>query len=605
MNDIIDGNVAPDLRPKNEESDNDVRVILPPNCVVTPLGFYGQKQFFLDHACQLLELTPRTMGKGELVALFGNKRRLESIWPKKRQDKNDGTWDVIDFDQSAAQFDLIEECSNRGIFDPTGRLFGRGAHRDPTDGALIFHLGNRVLQIGGTDKKGKQSVDIKDHKPGFVNGKIYPAKPKIPAPAMVQSQPEDAKALLKLFQEWEFVEPEAAPLLILGYVAQGFICGALPWRSHVWLTGETSAGKSTLQTLLRKILGDFGLYTEDATEAGIRQVLNDDTLPVLIDEAEGDDEPDRQKKIVNLVRKASSGSKMHRGSSDHSAKEFTVFSAFLFSSILHSPLDPQDQNRMAILKMKTIPSDRDELEIDYEHWREIGSQFQRRMIEQWPRFEKTLADYQREIQSHGFQGRWRKTFGTLLACADMLLYDSAPRDADINSDEVQNEDFREKRWVRSILPLMHKGRIDAEDTTQLCIVHLTSSLLPAQSGYSQETVGTWINKAKASATDPDNDGAMRKLRNHGLRLVTLTETKSGGIGCGNPEPYKPIYVAIAYQTNVSVKALFKGSKWYGGGWVQALALVDGAHSGIKVVFTGKPDNAILVPIEELLGDGKD
>ena len=129
-----------------------------------------------------------------------------------------------------------------------------------------------------------------------------------------------------------------AALLLLGWVGHALMCGAFGWRSHVWLTGETSAGKSTLQKLIRAILDEWGLYTEDASEASIRQTLKDDTLPVMIDEAEPDDRAERQQAMINLARKASSGAKMHRGSADHRAQEFTAQSAFLFSSILHAPL---------------------------------------------------------------------------------------------------------------------------------------------------------------------------------------------------------------------------------------------------------------------------
>src|SRR4051812_8319831 len=45
---------------------------LPPDCPITPLGFFKQKFLFLDFAGQLIELGSE-FRKGELMALFGTR----------------------------------------------------------------------------------------------------------------------------------------------------------------------------------------------------------------------------------------------------------------------------------------------------------------------------------------------------------------------------------------------------------------------------------------------------------------------------------------------------------------------------------------------------
>lgn len=607
---------APDLRVREDEHlQPEFWSILPIDCSVIALGFKGNKQFFLDHAQQLRESTPRQLDKGELQSMFGGSMQVAALWPKMEYNKQKedwqpkrhynhrmDRWEIWDFDQNRAQDDLVSACAQKGIFDPQGRLFGRGAHRRDRDGALIFHLGNRVIIVGGHDKKGKASQSVIEQKPGWIDRQIYPALPSIPPPAAEPSPDDEAQRFMAMMDEWSFEHPEAARLLLLGWVSGAYLCGAFSWRAHVWLTGETSAGKSTLQKLLRSILGEFGLFTEDASEAAVRQVLGDDTLPVLIDEAEADDNPDRQRAMINLARKASSGAKIHRGAADHKARDFTAQSSFLFSSILHSPLDPQDRNRIAILAMKAIPEDKDELDIDWQYWREAGARFHKRMIDQWPRFERTLTDYKNQIQKEGFQGRWRATFGTLLACADMMLHDTAPRDEPVHSDGYG----REKIWVQHILPLMLRGRIEAESTTERCIAKLVSVKLTASPGNPPETVGSWIKRAHTrDEHGQPNMIARAKLKEHGMRLINLHDTKKGAPGYQEEHEPDHAFLAIAYATNDGMNEIFKGSKWYGGGWVQALQLVGDAESCVKVHFTGGKANAICVPVKAILGEGEE
>lgn len=582
----------------------------PPGCPVTALGHQGGKLLYvLDHANQMVAMSPDCR-KGELMLLFGvDYLHGVAKWTSYRAPKKGEQGPQPNgFDQKLVQEDLIAACQQRGVFDPQGMLFGRGAHRRQSDDALVLHAGDRVLIVDTVPEGAKQAIRVTERKAGLIEGKIFPALRALPVPAAQPSTPDEAQRLQDLFGKWYFAEPDVAPLLLLGYVGQALICGVFGWRAHVWLTGETAAGKSTLQKLIRAALDEWSLFTEDASEAAIRQLLKDDTLPVLIDEAEADDRAERQTAMINLARKASSGAKMHRGSADHKAQEFTAQSAFLFSSILHAPLDPQDRNRFAILAMRQVPENASEPHLDLRYWREAGRRMQRRMVEQWPRFDRTLARYKDEIRLQGFQGRWRDTFGTLLACADMLLHECAPQD-----DSELNDSFgREVRWVRDCVPLMQRGAIDAEDTTTRCITHLTSSLLSSASGKHREPIGRWI--ARAMQYDEEgksfNREAREKLKSHGLRVVNLTKTTKGETGAREADHSQQVYVLVASKTNTALRELFSHSKWYDGGWTQALALAEWrpdpativpARTGIKARFTGKPENALAVPIEALIG----
>lgn len=627
---------APDMRKKKEAEPQLEAPTLPPGCPVTPLGIQGVKLWVLDSANQMLCI-PTDCRKGDLILIFGGDEWLREHFAQYREKKNkDGgppEFEVVGFNQAHVQAALVTACHRRGIFNPRGRIFGRGAHRfGAFQTELALHMGTSVLVAGGVDKKQK-AIGVQTYDAGQVGKVFFPASDELPAPAEEASKSEDAIKLLTLFGNWHWVgqrrhapdrvetgmDPDPSPLLLLGMVAQMFICGALEWRSHVWLAGPTAAGKSSLQALIRAILADWCLHTEDASEAAIRQTLNDDTLPVLIDEAEADDNPERQRAILNLMKKASSGGKLHRGSSDHKAQEFTAQSCFLLSSVLHGLVKGEERNRVAILDMQQIPVTTTQWEApDLIHWQAVGRRMHRRMVEQWPRFRQTLADYKREIWTHGLEGRWQDTFGTLLACADCLLFEDAPSRESIGNDEYG----REKTWVRSVLPMMLHGKGEARTDVERCIAFLMSRLIPGANGKAPEAIGQWIQRAMTligaeTGTDDDAGGidqaARTRLKSYGLRLAHVEEGPRGWKPAGEPLPteegWNTGYLLVAYATCAPLADLFRdagGREWAGGGWLQSLGKIDDVKksAAMKARFAGSPENCIAVPLTALWAWGE-
>lgn len=599
---------APDFAGADDAADADGRKpLLPEDCPVTPLGVNGLKLVFLDRLNQIQSAATKC-DKGDLMLWFGN-GWLEGHFPQYGKGK-DAAGEPIQngFDQREVQVALVEDCHDRGIFNPAGRVFGRGAHRGPNGGReLVLHMGGRVLVADPAQRNIKHRLRMV--KPGAVSvaGEVlyYPALSNLPAPADNGAAREDAAMLLGALKRFYWVEEQGAPLLMLGMIAQMFVCGALGWRSHMWLVAPTSSGKSTLQAIIRELLGSWCLHTEDASEAAIRQVLGDDTLPVLIDEAEAHDKPERMAQLLNLMKKSSSGAKIHRGGADHKASEFTAQSCFLLSSVLHAPLRGEDRNRLAILELRKVPDDAPPLELEMAMWRTKGRAFHRRMIEQWPRWAETYGEYRRAIGAVGYGSRWQDTYGTLLACADLLLFDYGPREI-VPSDEPGPE--RVSAAVASVLPLMERGRTEARSDVERVLLHLTSTMLPGAHGASGEPVGLWIDRAMAwvsgeyetDAPKP-NEAARAKIKAHGLRVVTLTDKpgqKQPSVGDPTPDDWDGAYLAVAYSSNQPLCELFARSDWAGGAWVQSLGKIEGVRKA-KVRFAGSLDNAICVPLHAL------
>lgn len=626
--DLPDAIEVPDLTASDEAQggERDKQWLIQP-CPVVPLGIRGSRLFFIDSNYQLIDADTRC-NKGDMTLWFGT-GYLETHFPQWKEnrgkDKANEPFLKDGFNQKTSSQALIEECRLKGPFNPQGRMFGRGAHRGREDeDLLVLHSGRKLLLANAPDKRGDRGGPPMAHPPGVMGEAFYPAAPALMPPAEQAAEVEEGERVHAILEEWLFQDKAASRLLLLGMIGQMFIPGALNWRAHVWLTGPTAAGKSLLQKLIRAILGDWCVESEDASEAGVRQRLGIDALAVLLDEQEPDESGERAKMMIHLARKSSSGSTIIRGSADHKAQEFTGRSAFLFSSILHSPLQGQDRNRIVIMPMEQIPDGKKEPKIDFAEWREIGRRLHRRVVDQWPRFDRTLQAYRTEIFRVGYAGRWQDTYGTLLAFADMLLNDAAPQDDDGNPDADWN---RVEKRVNEVLPIMFKAKQEARTDIERCILHLMASLLPAAPGRHQETVGRWIHRAmemreRLDHQDTEIDREARdKLRAHGLRVGRLHNNarpgekprmgfeEAGVISSSAREEDRPGLYAdnmlfIAGATSRPLSDLFRATEWNGGGWLQSLGKIEGAVRGVKCRFAGRPENALAVPLRVLFGEGE-
>lgn len=599
---------APDLRPPTgAEADGAELDIaeLGPDCPVQALGFLGQKNFFLDWAGQLIPLGTE-FRKGEVMQLFGTRLRwLEAKWPQVRPvvDKKTGeeTFKVFGFDQKKAQEGLIMSCAKRGLFDPKGKVRGRGAHLGE-EGELVLHCGDRII-VGG--KRGVRGRLLKtaSFRPGLVGAYVYPTAPALAPPAEAPAPDHVAAQVLHFLESWNWKRKEIDAYLLLCWLATACVGGALRNRPHGWITGPSGAGKTTLQDFLRQLMDDWAIFTEDATEAGVRQLLDQDTLAVMFDEIEPDEgNADVHMKIVKLARLAYSGGSGLRGGQDHVSKQFVARSCFLFSSIHHRELPAQDRNRIAILHLSKFPEGTPQMVMPAT-LKEWGAQLRRRLVEQWPRYQATLAAYQREMLRQGYAGREQDTYGTLLACGDLLLHEAVPPEgvqARLNGVEDRCHEL-----VRALARVLSAVRAEAESTTDRALGWLTSHRLPGAGGKDPINVGQWIKKAVAERLSGQTmSPAAEKLLTHGMELLHLKDGHDKGNGQGGLIPAafadQALFLAVANGTNQGMREIFDRSDWAGGVWTQALGLVDGVVTNKKRRFGGKPEGCLLVPLAEAI-----
>lgn len=554
--------------------------LLPAGCPVRPLGHKGLNNFFLDEAGQLVSIDPQKLGQAAIKKIFGRQSQLcDAYWPRFSDKRNDAG-DLIQngWKPEVARDMLQRACAYAGIFDPANKVRDRGAHRG-RNGELVLHCGDVIyIGAGANDEGGYVPA-------GLYDGFVYPTNADIPRPDVDEVGTDVGELLLKMLKAWCWFRPVVDPMLLLGHICASMLGGALRWRPHAWITGSSATGKSTLQLLLELLFDGGALHTHEATEAALRQLLGQQTLPVFFDELEAEQDNRRSLAVVKLARLASSGGRIARGGQDHNAHEFVARSCFLFSSILLPPILSQDRNRLAILQLAEIPKGNTAPAIDDAELRQWGQKLRRRLVDQWPRFEQTFQIYAKALSDHGHGGRSQDQFGTLLAAADLVLYDDVP-----------DADLAESWGARLAIDKLDEKAGDQTDE-QEAVQFLSSAMLQVKGGEEPKPISRHI----VEAVRADEDRPRDRLENHGLKLVNLVDKgEDKAPGAIAAKPGEPIHLAIANRHG-SLDRLFRDTRWSDGVWAQSFGRVKGAHRRVKVRFGGSvPVWATLIPLEAIV-----
>ena len=248
--------------------------------------------------------------------------------------------------QAAAN--LFEASANVGVYSPN-RIRGRGAYIDKQH--TLLHLGEEIICNG-------ERLSILKKLP-FSTNYIYQRSANLNGCANEPPLSDTAAyEILELAQQFQWDVP-ASGMLLAGWVALAPICGALDWRPHIWLTGGAGTGKSAiLDRFISPLLADMGVHVSgNTTEAGLRQTLKSDALPIVFDEAESNEKADqtRMQSILALARVASSetNAQMIKGSPNGEVIRFHLRSMFFLSSISTALKQGADRTRFTQLTLKT------------------------------------------------------------------------------------------------------------------------------------------------------------------------------------------------------------------------------------------------------------
>lgn len=289
---------------------------------------------------QVVEYTARDFSETGLLEL------ADANWWELHFPGNNGG-----INRKSAANAIIRLASRRGIYDP-GMVRGRGAWWD--NERLVVHLGDRLLVQG----KETGLADIPRSR--FVYEQASPLADVVATP-LTSEEGQRISSIASLFR-WE---RSVSADMLCGWAFLAPICGALKWRPHIWVTGGAGSGKtSVLESFVRRLLPEsVPIFANgDSSEAGLRQELDSEARPLLIDESESDDEKARAKieSVITMIRQSSSDTAAltFRGTVGGRSQSFALRTMACLSSIGVALKQQQDMERVSVLALRPNRDDR-------------------------------------------------------------------------------------------------------------------------------------------------------------------------------------------------------------------------------------------------------
>lgn len=500
-----------------------------PACPVVALGVHGETFFYLDWLGQLQAVTNHT--KDRMRAIFGGRSDVLQDWfPQFNKAGKVSGWT-----QEGVATHMVMACTEKGVWNAFEKVRGLGAWPDD-EGGVILHCGDAVLHKGVWRGCGE------------IEGYVYPSAVRVPRPIEEFTGADPATTLLNTLQSWNWMRDDIDAYLLLGWICGAIFGGALDWRPLTWITGDRGTGKSSLQKIIRHVMGGEGaiLQSTDATEASVRQFLMQSTVPVALDEVEAEADNRKVQSVIKLARQAASGGVILRGGADHKGQEFKARSAFLFSSILVPPLLDQDISRISLLELLPLERGTTPPDPDPRKWNKIGRQLRTRVIDGWDRLNDTMALYRQALSAAGHDARGCDQFGTLLALADLALNDGLP-----SSDRCD-------LWAEKLSAAAISEQTEEASDWQRCLNYLMGQTVDTWRSGERRSVGRWVMIACGMAEDDEINNANRALSSIGVRVYGRRENAQIAIANAHP----------------GLSAMFEGTQWHAsagqrGVWAQA------------------------------------
>lgn len=540
---------------------------LPQGNPVHPLGMDGTAFFFLNTLGQVVQVpdlkaeTIKKLYAGRLDFLYWAFPR------RKAPPKDTADPDVIaafyadpdsinGWDAEMAGNLLYNAAARRGVWRDFEYVRGRGTWTDPDDDRrLVLHCGNNLIL---RDEKGRYSRQS----PGDLDSAVYPAEPLRPYPWGAAVDVSPAQELTKLISTWRFRRGELDVRLLLGWIAAGFVAGALDWRPSIWVTGGFGTGKSSLtHKVLKALLGNGVIYATNVTAASIYQHVGHSSLCTIVDEFEAQNDPAKTRPVIELMRQSSSGGVVMRGGADGKGKTFYSRNPFCFTSVIRHGLRPQDLSRMAILNIDPFEPGDTEPEYKPEELALMGRKLFRRMVDMWPDLQLRLAQWRMALQASGHDSRAAMQFGTLMACSDVLLADEAP-----DSDTIAF-------WCEQLAPETLDETAGKQAEWERCLTSLLAAPVEAWRSGKQRTVGALLD----AFLTPDDGGGPAEVFGTATtakgKLKVINELLA--VAGLKVEPRHPDHPGVEWWLAVptsdeKLRQLFRGSDYEGE------ASVDGA-----------------------------
>lgn len=255
--------------------------------------------------------------------------------------KFDNGKDSIDWQEASSY--MMSKCRLAGIYDAQ-RLRGRGCWID--DGRIVLHLGDQLIVNG-------EPVELDS----FQSKYVYQASRKKRLPVKPLDN-ESANGIIQAMSKVGWERPASA-LLLAGWCVLAPICGTLDWRPHIWITGGSGSGKSTIKDcFIKTLVDDMGMYlTLRSTTAGVQQEMKADAFSIVIDEFVdygGRATKDKIQAFLDMMRDASGGNEVVlKGSTNGQSVRYECHSMVALMGIQVCTNEQAVLNRTAQLALKS------------------------------------------------------------------------------------------------------------------------------------------------------------------------------------------------------------------------------------------------------------
>lgn len=475
-------------------------------------------------------------------------------------------------DWPGACSDVIEQANRRGVF-AVDRVRGRGLWMEGS--RTVWHLGDR-LEVDG------QEVALIEHR----SAHHYPRLPALDIDRTAAPLSDaEGREILAAVAAMGWASP-LDPLHLLGWAVLANVGGALDKRPVLQITSRFGSGKTfTRERVLQPLLAGLAISRSNSTEAGIRQLLRADTLPVLIDESEGED-AHRREGHLRLARLSFDGSPTDRGTTNGQALSYAIRSSVAMVGINATINNPAERSRTVLVGREQLPQaawagvDRRLAELLTP---EAGARLLRRTVNHLPTLRANVATFRRAVEAQlggGAGARAGDTYGALLAGAHLL------------TSAALVDDAQALQWLDSIgwsaaAALGESGSEGQNGTAESvqCLQHLLSHEEPWRTaepeyGTGRISVRELIELARTPSGADDAEQARKALGRRGIKAADL------GLQIANtPEPLATIYGR---------------TKWRDGGHRARLLDLPGAYAAGAVRFAALGTvRACCVPWEVL------
>lgn len=526
------------------------------------LGYNKDTYYYLSKGKQqVTELSAGGHTKANLLGL------ADYNWWRREFPSRGGAFNV-----DMASNAMMRICERKGVWSPAD-IRGRGSWMDAD--RIIVHCGDIAY------------VNRVPTPPGAILSKyVYevgrPMRADINNPLSVT----DAELYLKHMQRMPFAR-DLDCVLMAGWTVCAHIGGVLNWRPHVWVVGAKGTGKSyVMDRVVKPLFGPDRCLSvaSSTTEAGLRQSLGSDAIPVLFDEAEGQDAAAvaRIQRILETVRQSSSetGAKIAKGTTSGSALSFNIRSCFMFASINASIVQQSDRSRITVVELK---AERQRFKLadlnrlgEFLIGDDYAKRYQARAISLAPVIRHNADVFSMAAAAALGEQRAGDQYGALLAGAYSLTSD----------EKVTLE--QAEAWLGQFDLTEDKAEVDNMSDELACLQYLLQQIIrnvDLADGKRDLSIAELVEYAQQVTWDANEGSNAAAARRALLRIGFKLASDGKGLLISN--------------THDGIKRLLMGTPW-SVNWGKVLGRLPDAYKPGTVAFAGKIRAKVTwVPIEPI------